>query len=68
VGLVAAAVATESLRIGDTEVERGFVVLAGITEVDADAVDIGGNVKRNFEIGFVLQTRDVAFEDKIGRN
>ena len=55
VAFVSSAVAAKSLRIGDAEIQRGLVILAGVTEVHADAMYAGRDCKWNFEIRLVLR-------------
>jgi len=65
-GLIAAAPAAEALGVADAEVERGVVLLAGVAEVDGDALDVGGDGEGDFEVGVLLGAGDGAVEGQAG--
>ena len=65
VAFVAAALSTKALRIGGTQIERRVLLLAGVAEIDADAMSAGGHGKGNLEVGLVLRTFDFAGEYEV---
>ena len=67
VALVAAALSAKALRIGNTQVERRALFLAGVLEIHADAMRTGGHGEGNLKIRMVLRAGDIAGEHNVGR-
>src|SRR3954451_11887884 len=66
VAFVSSAIAAKALRIGDAEIERGLVILSGVTEIDADAMCARRYGERNFEIRLVLRAGNFAVKNQVG--